>query len=222
MILNINNDWKDFIEKERNKNYFKNLEMFLAKERKEHTIYPKEENVFNAYALTPFSQTKVVIIGQDPYHGENQAHGLCFSVLPNNKIPPSLRNIYKELHADCHCKIPNHGYLRSWAKQGVLMINSVMTVRAGHANSHKKKGWEDFTTAVIKKLNQKSTATAFILWGNYAQKYEKYLNNPSHLIIKSYHPSPLSASRGFFGTKPFSRVNQYLLKNNATPIDWCV
>lgn len=222
MKINITNDWQHFIEEEKQKEYFKKLTHFLKNERLEHRIYPKETDVFSAYRLTSFNDTKVVIIGQDPYHGENQAHGLCFSVLPNNKVPPSLRNIYKELKADYGCDIPDHGYLISWAKQGVLMINSVMTVRAGEANSHKNKGWEKFTTAVIKRINQKKSPTAFILWGNYAQKYEKYLDNPKHLIIKSYHPSPLSASRGFFGTRPFSRVNTYLKSNDTDPIQWCL
>ncbi|MGM0379343.1 MAG: uracil-DNA glycosylase [Bacillota bacterium] len=218
----IKTDWKDILNKEFKKDYFKNLKQFLKKERKNYTIHPKEEEIFTAFNLSSYKNTKVVIIGQDPYHGKNQAHGLCFSVNKGIKIPPSLRNIYKELKNDIGCKIPKHGYLKKWAEQGVLMINAVFTVRDGDANSHKNKGWENFTKSVIKNINQKDNPVVFILWGNYAQKYEKFITNPNHKIIKSYHPSPLSASRGFFNTKPFSKTNEFLKNNNLKPINWCI
>lgn len=222
MNIKCKNDWKKILEKEFKKEYFKKLNDFVENERKSHTIYPPKDDVFSAFNLTSRKNTKIVIIGQDPYHGENQAHGLCFSVKPGNKIPPSLRNIYKELKDDIGCDIPENGYLVNWAKQGILMINAVFTVRKGKANSHKNKGWETFTTEIIKSLNNKKEPVIFILWGNFAQKFEKYLDNNNHLIIKSYHPSPLSASRGFFGTKPFSRCNEFLINNNIEPIDWCL
>lgn len=222
MNIKCKNDWKKILEKEFKKEYFKKLNDFVENERKSHTIYPPKDDVFSAFNLTSRKNTKIVIIGQDPYHGENQAHGLCFSVKPGNKIPPSLRNIYKELKDDIGCDIPENGYLVNWAKQGILMINAVFTVRKGKANSHKNKGWETFTTEIIKSLSNKKEPVIFILWGNFAQKFEKYLDNNNHLIIKSYHPSPLSASRGFFGTKPFSRCNEFLINNNIEPIDWCL
>lgn len=218
----IKSDWKEILKEEFKKDYFKNLKKYLKKERSNYTIFPKKEEVFTAFNLSSFKETKVVIIGQDPYHGENQAHGLCFSVNKGIKIPPSLRNIYKELKNDIGCQIPNHGYLKSWAKQGILMINAVFTVRKGKANSHKNQGWENFTQSVINKLNEKEKPVVFILWGNYAQKYEKLLTNSKHKIIKSYHPSPLSASRGFFKTKPFSKTNKFLKDNNLDPINWCI
>ncbi len=221
MIINLENDWKKILENEFNKNYFKNLSSSIDEERKTHTIFPVDNEVFEAFKLCSYNETKIVIIGQDPYHGENQAHGLCFSVKPNCKIPPSLRNIYKELHSDIGCEIPDNGYLINWAKQGILMINAVLTVQMGNANSHKNKGWEEFTTNVIKKLNNKTTPIIFILWGNFAQNFEKYITNDTHLIIKSYHPSPLSATRGFFGTKPFSKCNEFLKENNLKEISWC-
>ena len=177
-------------------------------------------DLFNALHFTSYADTKVVILGQDPYHGPNQAHGLSFSVNPGVKIPPSLVNIYKELHTDLNCYIPNNGYLKKWADQGVLLLNTVLTVRAGEANSHKNKGWEEFTTKIIKILNEKETPVVFILWGNNAIAKEKLITNPKHLIIKSVHPSPLSASRGFFGSKPFSKTNDFLISTNQKPIDW--
>lgn len=222
MKIKCQNDWKELFNKEKNKKYFKNLEEFIQEERKNYRIFPKEEKVFEAFDLCPYKKTKVVIIGQDPYHGPNQAHGLCFSVLPGNKIPPSLRNIYKELKDDLNCQIPNHGYLTAWAKQGVLMLNSVFTVRNGEANSHKNQGWETLTKQIIAYLNNKNDPVVFILWGNYAKTYEKLVTNARHKIIKSYHPSPLSASRGFFKSKPFSKTNTYLKEKNLTPIDWCI
>ena len=222
MIKIIENDWKDIFNKEFNKSYFKELSSFIENERTIYTILPEENDVFQAFNICSYKNTKIVIIGQDPYHGKNQAHGLCFSVKPENKIPPSLRNIYKELKSDIECDIPDHGYLIDWAKQGILMINAVLTVRNGEANSHKNKGWEQFTTEIIKSINNKNTPVIFILWGNFAQNFEKYITNEKHLIVKSYHPSPLSASRGFLGSKPFSKCNDFLKKNNLKEINWCI
>lgn len=216
----ITTDWQTILKDEFEKKYFQQLQTFLKEERQHYKIYPPKDKVFEALNLTPYKDTKVVIIGQDPYHGPNQAHGLCFSVKKGNKIPPSLRNIYQELNDDVGCYIPDHGYLKKWAEQGVLMTNMVLTVRAGDANSHKKKGWEQFTNAIIRELNQKERPIVFILWGNNAQKVEKHITADHHLIIKSYHPSPLSANRGFFGTKPFSRTNEFLKQHDLTPIDW--
>ena len=222
MNIKCQNDWQDLFNREKSKEYFKELEGFIQKERENYTIFPKKDRVFEAFNLCAYKETKVVIIGQDPYHGPNQAHGLCFSVLPGNKIPPSLRNIYKELKDDLGCQIPNHGYLSDWAKQGVLMINSVFTVRKGEANAHKNMGWEILTKKVISYLNNKEAPVVFILWGNYAKQYEKLITNNKHKIIKSYHPSPLSASRGFFKSKPFSKTNAFLRENGLKPIDWCI
>lgn len=222
MKIKCQKDWKELFNKEKNKKYFKELDNFVHEERKNHTVFPEKDRVFEAFNLCSYEKTKVVIIGQDPYHGPNQAHGLCFSVLPGNKVPPSLKNIYKELKDDLGCKIPNHGYLTSWAEQGVLMINSVFTVRRGEANSHKNKGWETLTKKVISYLDNKKNPVVFILWGNYAKQYEKLITNDQHKIIKSYHPSPLSASRGFFKSKPFSKSNVYLIENNLKPINWCI
>ncbi|HKL43586.1 MAG TPA: uracil-DNA glycosylase [Clostridia bacterium] len=222
MIIKCKNDWKELFNKEKSKEYFQELEAFILEERQQYEIYPEKERVFEAFNLCSYEHTKVVIIGQDPYHGPNQAHGLCFSVLPGNKIPPSLRNIYKELKDDLGCQIPKHGYLSDWAKQGVLMINSVFTVRRGEANTHKNMGWEILTKKVISYLNDKQSPVVFILWGNYAKQYEKLITDDQHKIIKSYHPSPLSASRGFFKSKPFSKSNTFLKANDLKPIDWCI
>ncbi len=216
----LHTDWTEILEKEFEKDYYKELESFLVSENKDFTIYPKKEDVFSALNYTSYNDTKVVIIGQDPYHGENQAHGLCFSVQPTVKIPPSLRNIYKELNQDLGYAIPDNGYLVNWAKQGVLMINTVLTVRAHNANSHRKKGWEVFTDEIIKSINNKKTPVVFILWGNNAQEKIKLITNENHHIIQSTHPSPLSAHRGFLGSKPFSKTNKFLEDNNLEPIDW--
>ena len=170
--------------------------------------------------LTSFADTKAVIIGQDPYHNDNQAHGLCFSVKPQVAVPPSLQNIYKELHDDLGLKVPNHGYLVKWAEQGVLMLNAVLTVQAHQAGSHRRLGWEQFTDRIITLLNDRKDPIVFILWGAFAQSKEKLITNPIHLVIKSAHPSPLSAYGGFFGSKPFSKTNEFLIKNGKTPIDW--
>ncbi|NME84151.1 uracil-DNA glycosylase [Clostridium sp. SM-530-WT-3G] len=216
----LKNDWKEYLASEFQKNYYKNLRKFLVNEYNSRVIYPNMYDIFNALHYTSYKDTKVVILGQDPYHGPNQAHGLSFSVNPGVKTPPSLINIYKELHTDLGCYIPNNGYLKKWADQGVLLLNTVLTVRAGDANSHKNKGWEEFTTEVIKVLNKKETPVVFILWGNNAISKENLITNPKHFIIKSVHPSPLSASRGFFGSKPFSKANDFLISTNQTPIDW--
>lgn len=189
-------------------------------EYKHHLVFPPADDVFNAYALTPLKDVKVVIIGQDPYHNNGQAHGLCFSVRPEVDIPPSLVNIYKELHDDLGCYIPNNGYLVKWAKQGVLLLNTVLTVRAHQANSHRGIGWEEFTDATIRILNEQDRPIVFILWGAPAQRKKAMLNNPAHLILEAPHPSPLSAYRGFFGSRPFSKTNDFLIKNHLEPIDW--
>lgn len=216
----INNDWSDFFKIEQEKDYFKTLSLFLEEEYRHHTIYPSEEDLFQAFELTSYADTRVVIIGQDPYHGPNQAHGLCFSVNKGNKLPPSLRNIYKTIAIDCGCSIPSHGHLTKWAKQGILMINAVLTVRAGQAGSHSKKGWEQFTDAVIRHLNEKKEPIVFLLWGNYAQMKTQLITNPHHLILTSVHPSPLSASRGFFDCQHFSKTNVFLKQHYGQVIDW--
>ena len=183
-------------------------------------MFPPADDIFNAFHLTPLSEVKVVILGQDPYHNVNQAHGLCFSVQPTVEIPPSLENIYKELHDDLGCKIPNNGYLVKWAKQGVLLLNTVLTVRAHQANSHQNIGWEQFTDAVIEILDQQDRPMVFLLWGKPAQRKKAMLHNPNHLILEAPHPSPLSAYRGFFGCRHFSKTNQFLEEHGLTPIDW--
>lgn len=216
----LKNDWKNYLNSEFQKDYYIKLKEFLANEYNSKIIYPDRHDVFNALNFTPYEKVKVVILGQDPYHGPNQAHGLSFSVNPGIKTPPSLVNIYKELHTDLGCYIPNNGYLKKWADQGVLLLNTVLTVKAGEANSHKGIGWENFTTTIIELLNKKDTPIVFILWGNNAISKAKLITNPKHLIIKSVHPSPLSASRGFFGSKPFSKTNEFLISTNQKPIDW--
>ncbi|MGN9165560.1 uracil-DNA glycosylase [Tissierellaceae bacterium HCP3S3_D8] len=215
-----NNDWEELLEDEMKKDYYQRLRMFLVKEYKTRTIYPGPYDIFNALHYTAYKDVKVVILGQDPYHGPNQAHGLAFSVQPKVAIPPSLRNMYKELHDDLGCYIPNNGYLKKWADQGVLLLNTSLTVRAGEANSHKSIGWETFTDHIVKLLNEREEPIVFILWGNNARSKEKYITNKNHYIIKSVHPSPLSASRGFFGSKPFSKTNEFLKSIGKEPIDW--
>lgn len=216
----IGNDWDEIIGSEFDKEYYQNLRHFLDEEYSKNTIYPLPKNIYTALKLTNYKDCKVVILGQDPYHEENQAHGLSFSVNKGIPIPPSLQNIYKELRDDLGCNIPKHGYLVSWAKQGVLLLNAVLTVRAHYANSHKGKGWEQLTDTIIKKLNEKDTPVVFILWGANARSKKQYITNPIHLIIESAHPSPLSAYNGFFGSRPFSKTNNFLIKNNIEPIDW--
>ena len=216
----IGNDWDDIIGEEFDKQYYQQLRLFLNEEYKNKIIYPIAQNIYTALKLTSYKDTKVVILGQDPYHEINQAHGLAFSVNKQVDIPPSLQNIYKELHDDLGCDIPKHGYLVSWAKQGVLLLNTVLTVQAHKANSHANKGWETLTDVIIQKLNDKQEPVVFILWGKNARSKKKYINNPNHLIIESVHPSPLSAYNGFFGSKPFSKTNDFLIKNEMKPIDW--
>ena len=217
----ITNDWLPALEAEFHKDYYKDLYKFVKHEYDTTTVYPPSKDIFNALHLTPLSKVKVVILGQDPYHNVNQAHGLSFSVLPSQKnIPPSLQNIYKELQTDLGCRIPNNGYLKKWADQGVLMLNTVLTVRAHEANSHKGHGWEEFTDAILQAVNQKDEPVVYLLWGGPAQKKSAMLNNPKHLILKAPHPSPLSAYKGFFGCGHFSKTNQFLEQNGLTPIDW--
>lgn len=216
----IQNDWLKPLSQEFKKDYYKKLHQTVMDEYHKHKIFPPADDIFNAFHLTPFEQVKVVILGQDPYHNDGQAHGLCFSVKPDVEIPPSLVNIYKELHDDLGCEIPNHGYLTKWANQGVLMLNTVLTVRAHQANSHRGIGWEQFTDAVIKILNEQDRPIVFILWGSPAQKKKTMLTNPNHLILEAPHPSPLSSYRGFFGSKPFSKTNLFLQEKGLDPIDW--
>lgn len=216
----ITNDWLPALQEEFKKPYYAELYKKVLEEYKETQIFPPADDIFNAFHFTPLSEVKVVIIGQDPYHNVGQAHGLCFSVKPDVDIPPSLVNIYKELHDDVGCYIPDNGYLEKWAKQGVLMLNSVLTVRAHQANSHQGLGWEKFTDAVIRAVNEQDRPIVYMLWGRPAQNKAKSVNNPKHLLLKAPHPSPLSAHRGFFGCKHFSQANEYLKKNGLEPIDW--
>lgn len=217
----IQNDWLDAIKPEFAKPYYKKLYEFVKSEYSRVVVYPPADDIFNAFHFTPLSKVKVLILGQDPYHEEHQAHGLSFSVPPDqNDIPPSLQNIYKELNEDIGCKIPNNGYLKEWADQGVLMLNTVLTVRAHQANSHQGKGWEKFTDAVIQAVNNQDRPIVYMLWGKQAQSKIPMLTNPKHLILKAPHPSPLSAYRGFFGCKHFSQANKFLQDNGVEPINW--
>lgn len=216
----ISNDWLGAIGAEFKKPYYMELYKFVREEYNSRQIFPPANDIFNAFHLTPLGEVKVVIIGQDPYHNDGQAHGLCFSVKPEVEIPPSLVNIYQELKEDLGCRIPNNGYLVKWAKQGVLMLNTVLTVRAHSANSHRGKGWEEFTDAAIRALNEQDRPIVYLLWGRPAQMKKSMLNNPRHLILEAPHPSPLSAYRGFFGCRHFSRANEFLQKNGLMPIDW--
>ena len=220
MNVQIEESWKQVLQPEFEKDYFVRLTDFVRNEYKTTTIYPPGKLIFNAFNLCPFNKVKVVIIGQDPYHEEGQAHGLSFSVKKGEDIPPSLVNIYKELKSDLGISPAPHGCLESWAKQGVLLLNSVLTVRAHLANSHKNCGWQIFTDDIIKKLNERDTPIVFILWGANARSKKQYITNPIHYVIESAHPSPLSAYNGFFGSKPFSRTNEFLEKNGIAPIDW--
>ena len=216
----LKNDWKELLEDEFSKDYYQTLRQFLIEEYKTKKIYPDKYDIFNALHFTSYKDIKVVILGQDPYHGPGQAHGLSFSVNPGIKIPPSLLNIYKELNSDLGCYIPNNGYLKKWADQGVLLLNTSLTVRAGEANSHKSIGWEIFTDKIISLVNEKEDPVVFLLWGNNAIKKKNLITNKRHLILTSVHPSPLSASRGFLGSKPFSKINNFLISINKKPIDW--
>lgn len=216
----LHNKWNEILQNEFSKDYYLNLRQFLIKEYKSYKIYPDMYDIFNALHYTDYDDVKVVIIGQDPYHGSGQAHGLSFSVKPGIKTPPSLNNIYKELNTDLGCYIPNNGYLKKWADQGVLLLNAVLTVREGLANSHKNKGWEHFTDAVIQALNAHEKPIVFLLWGNNAISKKSLITNPNHLVLTTVHPSPLSASRGFFGCKHFSKANNFLKSHSLNPIDW--
>lgn len=220
MSINIKNDWMDLLKDQFEMNYYKELREFLKHEYSSKTIYPDMYDIYNALNYTAYEDVKVVILGQDPYHGPNQAHGLSFSVKPGIPAPPSLVNIYKELKDDLGCYIPNNGYLKKWADQGVLLLNTSLTVRAGEANSHRNKGWEIFTDAIISILNKREKPIVFILWGSNAISKEKLITNKAHYIIKSVHPSPLSVHRGFFGSKPFSKTNNFLKSIGEKPIDW--
>ena len=217
----LNGDWYEALKGEFAKPYYRKLFATVNEEYKTRLIFPPAKDIFNAFHLTPLNSVKVLILGQDPYHNEHQAHGLSFSVLPDQKeIPPSLQNIYKELNSDLGCYIPDNGYLIKWAKQGVLLLNTVLTVRAHSANSHRGMGWEQFTDAVIRGLNKLDKPIVYMLWGSPAQKKAEMLDNPKQLVLKAPHPSPLSAYRGFFGCKHFSKANEFLLKNGIEPIDW--
>lgn len=220
MVENLNNSWASLLSEEFEKPYYQQLREFLNIEYDTETIYPDKEDVFNALRYTDYEDVKVVILGQDPYHGPGQAHGLSFSVQPGVALPPSLRNIFKELHADLGCLIPKNGYLKKWTDQGVLLLNTVLTVRKGEAHSHKGQGWEVFTDKIITLLNEREKPVIFILWGKPAQSKLKLIDESRHKIIKSVHPSPLSARRGFFGSKPFSKVNEILTELGEQEIDW--
>ena len=216
----ISNDWLAPLGAEFKNPYYKKLYETVKQEYQTRAVYPDANDIFNAFDFTPLSKVKVVILGQDPYHGPGQAHGLCFSVKPDVEIPPSLVNIYQELHDDLGCFIPNNGYLKKWAEQGVMLLNTVLTVRAHQANSHRGIGWEEFTDAAIRILAGQDRPMVFILWGRPAQMKKPMLTNPKHLILEAPHPSPLSAYRGFFGSRPFSKTNEYLEANGLEPVDW--
>ncbi|MFE0506268.1 uracil-DNA glycosylase [Peribacillus butanolivorans] len=216
----LTNDWWPLLEEEFKKNYYQELREFIKQEYSQHVIHPNQDDIFNALQFTSYKKVKVVILGQDPYHGPDQAHGLSFSVKPEVRIPPSLRNIFKELQSDLGCEVPDNGSLVKWADQGVLLLNTVLTVREGEAHSHRGKGWEIFTNQVIRLLNDRQKPVVFILWGRPAQTKIPLIDESRHKIITSVHPSPLSATRGFFGSKPFSKTNQLLKEMGESPIDW--
>ena len=216
----ITGKWAEILKPEFGKDYYKKLYKTVSEEYKKYTIYPPTEDLFTAFHLTEAQNVKVVILGQDPYHEEGQAHGLCFSVRPDIATPPSLRNIYSELASDLGLYIPNNGYLEKWARQGVLLLNTVLTVRAHNANSHKGIGWEKFTDAVIEAVDKFDRPVVFMLWGSNARSKKQLLSNPKHLVLESVHPSPLSAHRGFFGCHHFSQANEFFKENGEIPIDW--
>jgi len=220
MDVKIEQSWKEYLVSEFEKPYFLNLVNFVKNEYATKTIYPKGSQIFNAFEKTPFDNVKVVVLGQDPYHEPQQAHGLCFSVNDGIPLPPSLQNIYKELREDLGINPPASGNLERWAEQGVLLLNATLTVQAHRAGSHQQKGWEEFTDAVIHKIAEEKEHIVFILWGSYAQKKGSFIDPSKHLILKSAHPSPLSSYRGFFGSKPFSKANDYLTKIGKAPIQW--
>ena len=213
-------DWNPLLGGELEKTYFRELQNFISDQRKQFTVYPAPENVFAALHLTTYADTRVVVLGQDPYHGPNQAHGLCFSVQRNVAIPPSLTNIYKELGADLSVPTPKHGNLEYWARQGVLLLNTTLTVRAGEAGSHQGHGWETFTDEIIRTVNAKSHPVVFVLWGAFARKKKALIDTTKHHIVESAHPSPLSAHNGFFGSRPFTKINTALVNSGLTPINW--
>ncbi|MBB5174143.1 uracil-DNA glycosylase [Texcoconibacillus texcoconensis] len=218
----LHNDWGNYLKNEFSKPYYENLREKLKYEYTHETVFPDRNNIFNALHSTSYENTKVVILGQDPYHGPGQAHGLSFSVQPGVKIPPSLKNIYKELQADLGCPIPEHGYLQKWADQGVLLLNAVLTVRMKEPNSHKDIGWETFTDRVISALNERHHPVVFLLWGRHAQNKASFIDDRRHYVFRSPHPSPFSANRGFFGSRPFSKTNEVLQELGSEPIDWCL
>ncbi len=220
MQINIPASWHEHLDAEISKPYFHNLATFVDEERAHDAVYPPESDVFSSLQITPYENVNVLLLGQDPYHDDNQAHGLCFSVRPGIKPPPSLVNIFKELHSDVDFRIPNNGYLVPWAQQGILMLNAVLTVRAHSANSHKNHGWETFTDSVIRAVNAKESPVVFVLWGGYAQKKLSLIDRKRHHIVQSAHPSPLSARNGFFGSKPFSAINQALREAGKPTIEW--
>ena len=219
-MIKFDNEWDDLLKDEFKKDYYLKLRSFLKNEYSMQTVYPPMHDIYNAFKYTSYSDVKVVILGQDPYHGKGQAHGLCFSVLKGVAPPPSLVNIYKELNSDTGFEIPNHGELTKWAKEGILLLNTTLTVREASPNSHKGKGWETFTDRVISELNKKETPVIFLLWGSPARQKAQIITNPIHIKLTCPHPSPLSSYRGFFGCKHFSKTNELLIKNGLTPIDW--
>lgn len=215
-------DWNPILKAELAKPYWAELQQFVAAQRAEHEVYPPVDEVFAALHLTPYADTRVLILGQDPYHGPNQAHGLCFSVRRGVRVPPSLQNIYKEMQSDLGLEPPDHGNLESWARSGVLLLNAVLTVRAHEAASHRKQGWETFTDAIIAAVNAKPETVVFLLWGSYARAKKKLIDTSRHVIIESPHPSPLSAHRGFLGSRPFSRANEALVAAGRKPVEWAI
>jgi len=222
MIKMTNNYWDTILKDEYNKDYFKNVVSFVNKIYKEKTIFPPKNRILSALSITDYKDVKVVILGQDPYHGVGEANGLAFSVNDGIKIPPSLQNIYKELNSDLAIPIARTGNLESWAREGVLLLNSVLTVEKDKPASHKNLGWETFTDSIIKKLNEKEEPVVFILWGNFAKSKKSLITNPKHYVIESSHPSPFSVNYGFFGSKPFSKTNEFLRKNNIKEVDWTI
>ncbi len=219
-MVHLGNEWDDILASEFQQEYYRKIRYWLKKEYSEQTVYPDMHDIFNSLKYTPYSKVKAVLLGQDPYHGPGQAHGLCFSVLPGVEPPPSLKNIFRELHDDLGIDPPENGTLTKWAERGVLLLNTVLTVRRGQANSHKNLGWTTFTDHVIQKLNEREQPIVFLLWGGNARSKKSLITNPKHLVLECSHPSPLSASYGFFGCKHFSKCNTYLQMNGIEPIDW--